>query len=124
MSSIIKPAPRVLVFSLDDLSKTSPVGEDGEVLLWSPSRHCSTPLKDIIEGHFGANINITQAEPSYSNAAIKAELAKPEWASMVEVYTWLVASQGLRLCAIKLLAKPDPICRWVSCYEVGDQRDD
>ena len=61
--------------SLKELSKTSPVVEDGEVLLWLRSRHCRTPLKDIITEHFGTNINITQAEPGYSNAAIKAELA-------------------------------------------------
>ena len=116
-------APTVLVFSLDELSKASPVGEDGEVLIWSPSRHRRTPLTDKIITLFGESITISQVQPSHRNPAITAELAKPEWA-MEEVYTWLETRNGIRLCAIKLLAKPSPYCSWVSCSELGWYRDD
>ena len=124
LSPSTSPAPSVLVFSLDELAKISPVGEDGEVLIWSPSRHYRTPLTDKITTLFGEKVTITQVEPSYRNAAITAELNKPEWAFMDEIITWLVARNGIRLCAIKLLGRPSPYCSWVSSFQLGFYRDD
>ena len=78
------PASKVLVFSLDELAKTSPV-IDGEMLIWSKSPKSRTPLTDKITALFGESITVTQVQPDYKTAAIAAELAKPEWTSMDEV---------------------------------------
>ena len=116
------PAPSVLVFSLDELAKISPE-VDGEILIWSKSQQCRTPLTDKITELFGENISVTQVQPGYRTTAITAELAKPEWTSMVEVQTWLVGRHRTRLCAIKLLARPSPYYSWVSSHD-GWNRDD
>ena len=81
---IPSPAPSVLVFSLDELAKTSPM-VDGEILIWSKSPQCRTPLTDKITDLFGEKISVTQAQPDYRTTAITAELTKPEWTDMVEV---------------------------------------
>ena len=54
-------APQVLVFSLDELAKTSPV-IDGEMLIWSksPSPKSRTPLTDKITALYGESITVTQ----------------------------------------------------------------